>query len=130
MARLTKEDKWRREGMSYALRIAEEKGIDGLREDLKLRGAINLPIPVDEKLLNEFVYDIKDNVVNSMLILMAATLHDEFGFGEKRVQRAVDRLLFKASCLTGDYVTWNDIIEDVKQELNIELEINYDNFSG
>lgn len=128
MARLTKEDKWRREGMSYALRVAEEKGIDGLREDLKLRGAINLPIPVDEKLLNEFAYDIKDNVVNSMLILLAATLHDEFGFGEKRVQRAVDRLLFKASCLTGNYVTWNDIIEDVKQELNIELEINYDNF--
>lgn len=128
MAKISKEDKWRREGMSYALRIAEEKGIDGLREDLKLRGAINLPIPIDEKLLNEFAYDIKDNVVNSMLILMAATLHDEFGFGEKRVQRAVDRLLFKASCLTGDYVTWNDIIEDVKQELNIELEINYDNF--
>lgn len=127
MARLTKEDKWRREGMSYALRVAEEKGIDGLREDLKLRGAINLPIPVDEKLLNEFAYDIKDNVVNSMLILMAATLHDEFEFGEKRVQRAVDRLLFKASCLTGDYVTWNDIIEDIKQELNIELHINYDN---
>ena len=128
MARLTIEDKWRREGMSYALRVAEEKGIDGLREDLKLRCAINLPIPVDEKLLNEFAYDIKDNVVNSMLILMAATLHDEFGFGEKRVQRAVDRLLFKASCLTGDYVTWNDIIEDIKQELNIELEINYENF--
>ena len=128
MARLTKEDKWRREGMSYALRVAEEKGIDGLREDLKLRGAINLPIPVDEKLLNEFAYDIKDNVVNSMLILLAATLHDEFGFGEKRVQRAVDRLLFKASCLTGDYVTWDDIIEDIKQELNIELEINYENF--
>ena len=127
MARLTKEDKWRREGMSYALRVAEEKGIDGLREDLKLRGAINLPIPVDEKLLNEFAYDIKDNVVDSMLILMAATLHDEFGFGEKRVQKAVDRLLFKASCLTGNYVTWNDIIEDIKQELNIELHINYDN---
>ena len=127
MARLTKEDKWRREGTSYALRVAEEKGIDGLREDLKLRGAINLPIPVDEKMLNEFAYDIKDNVVDSMLILMAATLHDEFGFGEKRVQRAVDRLLFKASCLTGNYVTWNDIIDDIKQELNIELEINYDN---
>lgn len=95
MARLTKEDKWRREGMSYALRVAEEKGIDGLREDLKLRGAINLPIPVDEKMLNEFAYDIKDNVVDSMLILLAATLHDEFGFGEKRVQRAVDRLLLK-----------------------------------
>ena len=127
MARLTKEDKWRREGMSYALRVAEEKGIDGLREDLKLRGAINLPIPVDEKMLNEFAYDIKDNVVDSMLILMAATLHDEFGFGEKRVQKAVDRLLFKASCITGDYVTWNDIIDDIKQELNIELHINYDN---
>lgn len=34
MAKLSKEEQARREGMSYALRVAREKGIDGLEEGL------------------------------------------------------------------------------------------------
>lgn len=37
MAKLSKEEMARREGMAYALRIAKEKGIDALEEDLKMR---------------------------------------------------------------------------------------------
>ncbi len=43
------EEKARREGMAYALKIAKEKGIEGLEDDLKMRNAINLPIPVSKK---------------------------------------------------------------------------------
>lgn len=32
--KINKEEKARREGMSYALRIAKEKGIEGLEEEL------------------------------------------------------------------------------------------------
>ena len=31
-----REERARREGMSYALRVAKEKGIDGLEADLKM----------------------------------------------------------------------------------------------
>lgn len=34
-----KEEKWRIEGALYALRLAKEKGIDYLQEDIKKRGA-------------------------------------------------------------------------------------------
>lgn len=123
MARIDKKEQARREGMAYALRIAKEKGIDALEEDLKMRNAIGLPVGVDRKALNQFTENVKFNTVDTMVILMAVTLHDEFGFGEKRVQRAIDRFMFKANCLDEDYTTWQEQIEILKEELGIELSI-------
>lgn len=123
MAKINKEEQARREGMAYALRIAKEKGIDALEEDLKMRNAIGLPVGVDRKALNQFTENVKFNTVDTMVILMAVTLHDEFGFGEKRVQRAIDRFMFKANCLDEDYTTWQEQIEILKEELGIELSI-------
>ena len=120
MARIDKEEQARREGMAYALRIAKEKGIDALEEDLKMRNAIGLPVGVDRKALNQFTENVKFNTVDTMVILMAVTLHDEFGFGEKRVQRAIDRFMFKANCLDEDYTTWQEQIEILKEECGID----------
>lgn len=114
MARMNKEEQARREGMAYALRIAKEKGIDALEEDLKMRNAIGLPVGVDRKALNQFTENVKFNTVDTMVILMAVTLHDE---------RAIDRFMFKANCLDEDYTTWQEQIEILKEELGIELSI-------
>ena len=54
---------------------------------------------------------------------MIATLHDEFGFGEKRIQRAIDRFNFKAECLADDYCSWDDYIQTIKDELGIICDI-------
>ena len=37
MAKISKEEQARREGMAYALRIAKEKGVDGLEHEIKMR---------------------------------------------------------------------------------------------
>lgn len=127
MGKISKEEQARLQGMSYALKIAKEKGIDGLENDLKMRNIVGLPIPVSRKALNECVANIKNNVVDTFIVLLAATLHDEFGFEEKRVQRAIDRFNFKAECIADDYCTWDDHIQIVKDELNIELSIRTNN---
>ena len=88
-----------------------------------MRNAIGVPVGVDRKELNQFTENVKFNTVDTMVILMAVTLHDEFGFGEKRVQRAIDRFMFKANCLDEDYTTWQEQIEILKEELGIELSI-------
>lgn len=117
------EEKARREGMSYALRIAKEQGIEELEKDLKLRKVADLPIPVSKKALEECINNIKNNTVDAFVILMIATLHDEFGFGEKRIQRAIDRFNFKAECLAEDYCSWNDYIQAIKDELGLICDI-------
>lgn len=117
------EEKARREGMSYALRIAKEKGIEELEKDLKMRKVVDLPIPVSKKALEECINNIKNNTVDTFIILLIATLHDEFGFGEKRVQRAVDRFNYKSECIADDYCSWEDYINTIKEELGIELSI-------
>ena len=127
MGKISKEEQARLQGMSYALKIAKEKGIDGLENDLKMRNIVGLPIPVSRKALDECIVNIKNNVVDTFIVLLAATLHDEFGFGEKRVQRAIDRFNLKAECIADDYCTWDDQIQIVKDELNIELTIRTNN---
>ena len=119
-----KEEQARREGMSYALRVAKEKGIEALEEDLKLRGAVNLPLPVSKEAFKECIHNIRNDTVDVFIVLLAATLHDEFGFGAKRVQRAIDRFNLKCDCINDDYCTWADIIENIKEELNLTLEVN------
>lgn len=127
MAKLNKEEQARREGMSYALRIAKEKGIEGLEADLKMRNAIGVPVGVSKSALNEFCENVKLNTIDTMVILMAVTLHDEFGFGQKRCQQAIDRLMLKAGCLADDYTTWQEQIEIMKEECGIELTIRENN---
>lgn len=117
------EEKARREGMSYALKIAKEKGIEELEKDLKMRKVVDLPIPVSKKALEECINNIKNNTVDTFVILMISTLHDEFGFGEKRIQRAIDRFNFKAECLADDYCSWDDYIQTIKDELGIICDI-------
>ena len=48
-----KEEKWRIEGALYALRLAKEKGIDYLQEDIKRRGALGLSLQIPEKAARE-----------------------------------------------------------------------------
>lgn len=113
----------RNEGMLYAYNYAKEHGLDALENEVRLRNLTNIPTQVSRKAIDECVMKIKDNTCDTFVILMASVLHDEFGFGEKRVQRALDRFMLKSECIVYDYVTWQDMIENIKEELNIQLNI-------
>lgn len=47
MGKLDKEQEARMAGMAYALGIAEKKGIDGLRKELQMRGALRVGLLID-----------------------------------------------------------------------------------
>lgn len=117
------EEQARREGMAYALNIALEKGIDGLAEEIKFRNITQIPVAISRAACDLCITKIKENTIDTVLVLMASTLHDEFGFGEKRVQQAINRFEEKAECLAEDYCTWDDHIRMIKDEMGIELKI-------
>ena len=84
----------RREGMAYALNIVKTKGIGGLEEECKFRGATS-----------------------------AITLRDQFGFGAERIKRYVDRFNSKAECIMDDYTTWDEQTQILKEECGLEFKI-------
>ena len=123
MARMSKEEIARREGIAYACRLAKEKGLDALEKDMRDRGVTDCPVGLDSKDMEKFVENVKNNVMDTFLIMTACTLQDEFGFGEKRISRFIGRFHSKAECIAEGYATWADMQEQLKDELKIELEI-------
>lgn len=113
----------RNEGMLYAYNYAKEHGIDALEKEIEMRRITNLPTGVSKKAMQECITLIKHHTIDSLIVLMVATLRDELGFGAKRIKRIVDRFELKAKCLSDDYVTWQDIIDDIKSDLGIDLGI-------
>mgnify|MGYP004500587241 CR=1 FL=1 len=124
MAR-SKEGQARMEGMAQALRIAKERGIEGLEEDLKMRNIIGLPVGISKAESDEFVRRTKLNVIDTVMTLAAVTLHDEFGFGQKRLNNFFDRFQLKAECMNSDYCTWEDQLEVLRKECGIERSIRW-----
>lgn len=125
MANIGKIEEASRQGMVYALRIVKEKGIEGLEEEIKMRNITRAPIAVPRKALDEVVDKIAAQTMDTFLVLTIHTLNDEFGFGQKRCQRFTDRFMSKTECLEEGYVVWNDITEVLKRELNLDLDIRF-----
>ena len=48
-------------------------------------------------------------LILNFLALSLETLHDEFGFGDKRLNQFKDRLESKLDCINNDFVKWEDI---------------------
>jgi len=122
MTKITKEAQLRLEGMNYAYRIAQEKGIPALEQEIKLRGRLNLPFKITRNDVNQIKKDINMTVTNAIKILAVSTLCDEFGFGQEELDRFLNRMNLKAACLSEDYVTWEEQIACIQKETGILLE--------
>ena len=109
--------------MAQALRIAKEKGIEGLEEEIKMRNITGLPCAVSRKAMDECIKNIKNNVVDTFTVLMAYTLHHKFGYGKIRLSRFIEEFNFQAECLLEDYCTWEDLINEMRAECGMELKI-------
>ena len=125
MSSRNKEMQARTEGMAYALKIAGQGGIEELEKEIKFRNLTGISLNLSRKDLNTASEKIKEMTMDTFTILTVAVLHDEFGFGEKRCQRFIDRMNKKAECMIDDFCTWDDYIRTIKEELNLELQIRW-----
>lgn len=73
----------RRDGIGYALKIAREKGIEGLEEEAKFRNISKVSVAMSDEEYRELVNSITADSIDAVAIIATLTLHDEFGFGEK-----------------------------------------------
>ena len=119
----SREQQARMEGMAQALRIAKDKGVEGLEEEIRVRNITGLPCAVSKKALDECIVNIKENTIDTVLILAAYVLHWKFGWGKIRLERFIQEFNFQAECLTGDYCSWDDLRQEMRSECGIELDI-------
>ena len=111
----------RRDGMGYALAIAREKGIEGLEEEAKFRGISKVSVAMSNEEYKELVKSITADSVDAIAIIATLTLHDEFGFGEKRVKQFNERFNLKCDCISEGFTTWQEQLEILRNECNLKL---------
>ena len=122
--KITKEYKIEMQAMSKALKIAKEKGIDALEEELKMRGATKMPMTVSAARGKAWMEHVSDTVVETVMLMSVSVLRDEFLFGEKRINRFLDRYAEKTDCMAHGYVNWEDLQEEMKEKLGMDFNIS------
>lgn len=127
MSKLDQYMQGRTEGMEFALRLAKDKGIEELEKEVRFRNRTGVLLNLTRQELAAGSQNIKNMTFDTMLAMSLMVLRDEFDFGKKRLERFKDRFTQKAASLAGDYCTWLDIIDTIKDETGIDLEIRINN---
>lgn len=117
-----KEQQARMEGMKYALQIAEKDGIEGLRKEIRFRDNTGLCLKMTKAELDGATIDIKRRCIENVITIVLITISDEFGFGEKRLHRLLDRLNSRTASMNEDLID----MEEYKKQLKLERGITVD----
>lgn len=119
---------YRHDGMEYALKIVEEKGIEALRKDLKFRKMTFMPLELSTEWINGLMRDIYKKIVNCYSVSAYKVLIEMFGFGKKRLHIFKDG--FEET--TGDLSTVDVYgfmlytFEDLAKEYNAKYDMGID----
>ena len=103
--------------------IAKEKGLEELQRVTRQRNLAGLRTLIDPRELDQDFRDATLQILDTVLIMSLIVLKDEFDFGTKRLDRFKKRFNDKTECLETGNVTWIDMIEQVREENNIKLNL-------
>lgn len=120
---MNKEEQARRAGMLYAYNIVQKEGIEGLEKEIKFRNITKAPLGIPKSKFEEFENRVRESTLTTVILLAAVTLHDEFDFGQKRIERFLKRFWNKAECIDGDYTNWEEQSAIMAEECGIQLNV-------
>ena len=126
MNKMREYERGREDGLSLALRIAKEGGIEALEKEIRFRGVTGVHTSLASKDLDKAAEKIKEITLDTFTVMSVAVLHGEFGFGEKRCQRYRDGNNKAAEYIVDGLVTWPDYIAAIKEEIGLDLRIRWD----
>lgn len=116
----------RNDGMEFALRIFEEKGIDALREEIEFRKFMPLPSSVTKEMFLDAMLKVKNNTIDLILLVANCALDREFEFNAEQLERFTTRFNLIMDCLTDkDNVLPHELLENLKEETGYNLVLNH-----
>ena len=126
---MTKEERWRMEGMTFCLRYLDEPGNNDeeLKREIKRRGAGSIPLALSRADENRFCKAVRENCLDTVLIMTLAVLHDTFGFGRIRANRFKAAFNRAAELLQDDCINWTEIRKGLEEQLGIVIGIRWAN---
>ena len=125
MARIDKQLQGHLEGMAHALKVVQTEGVEGLENEIRMRGLTKVPITVPKSTIDKVMRDIKEMNLDCTIILFLSILHDKHGWGQKRCQELLDEVVDLCDSIGKDYCEWKDYIEMMEQEVGIKLGIRH-----
>ena len=85
-----------------------------------------MPSAVQRKDIEKFENEVKQNCLDTVLIMALITLRDEFEFGKVRLKRFKERFSLKTECLQDGDINWEDLRGALLEETGIETELRDD----
>ena len=125
MNKMREYERGREDGLSLGLRIVREGGLEALENEIRFRNISGIHTSLAAKDLDKASEKIKVMTLDTFTIIGIAALHDAFGFGEKRCQRWMDKVMEGADYLVDGLATWEDYINSIKERLNLDLQIRW-----
>ena len=112
----------REDGLLMALDIVKKDGVAALEKEIQFRNVTGIRMPLAKKDLDKATVKIKEQLLDTVTVLAVATLHDEFGYGEKRLNKFIDEYQKQLEAYNSGYVEHvSDFTTVLKEECGIEL---------
>jgi len=121
MAKLTNIQQSFNNGLSLALQIAKEKGIEGLEAELKFRGITGLHTHLSKSDIEKVEKIFKKQVILYYTAASLYTLKEKFGFGKVRLKKYYDQFEDLCDSVMRDYLTLDDVVQYLKDQYEIDL---------
>jgi len=79
------------------------------------------------ELLQKYMEDLKlENIKSTLKLLfpiIALSLHDKFGFGEKRINKIIDKIKLQFDCINSNHLSFEDLKNEC-EKFNIKFDWN------
>lgn len=113
------------EGLKMALNLVKDGGVEALENEIRYRGVSGVKTPYTrnqlQKMNDEFIKDEQKQMYSRMMVANVLVLHKVYGFGNTRINKFIKEFNFQMSCISEDYLTWEDLCERVKEETGLEF---------
>lgn len=110
------------QGMYYAYERIKKDGIEEFEKELVFRQAFGVKALVKLSEMHDLEMRIVKRVQDVVLVFSLLVLHDEFGFGKKRIRQFMARYNIKCAGIADEYTTWDEQVQIIKDELDIDFE--------
>lgn len=113
-------------GLEVTYDKAVEGGKDAILEEIRYRGRCKKTIPLSKSDIGKLVMEIKGNVTQTILAMSMLVLHDEFGFGRKRLEQFSERFAKKTKCMADpeNLFCWQDVKDILMDECGVDTAID------